>query len=85
MAGFGSLFVYTFAVFVKPLSTEFHWNREARPLGFGLAAITLGLISPLLGRLIDRFGPRRIILALHDGLRLCDCPPNGRLHLQLKT
>jgi len=55
-----------------------------KPLGFGLAAITLGLISPLLGRLIDRFGPRRIILLLHDGLRLRDCLPNGRLHLQLK-
>jgi len=62
MAGFGSLFVYTFAVFVKPLGAEFHWNRESISLGFGLAAITLGLISPLLGSLIDRFGPRRIIL-----------------------
>ena len=62
MAGFGSLFVYTFAVFVKPLSAEFGWNREAISLGFGLAAVTLGLISPLLGRWIDRFGPRRIIL-----------------------
>jgi MFS family permease len=63
MAGFGSLFVYTFAVFVKPLSAQFGWSREAISLGFGLAAITLGLISPLLGRWIDRFGPRRIILA----------------------
>jgi MFS family permease len=62
MGGFGSLFVYTFAVFVKPLSTQFGWNRESISLGFGLAAITLGLISPLLGRWIDRFGPRRIIL-----------------------
>jgi MFS family permease len=62
MAGFGSLFVYTFAVFVKPLSAEFNWSREAISLGFGLAAITLGLVSPMLGRLIDRFGPRRIIL-----------------------
>jgi MFS family permease len=62
MAGFGSMFVYTFAVFVKPLSAEFGWNREAISLGFGLAAVTLGLISPLLGRWIDRFGPRRIIL-----------------------
>jgi MFS family permease len=62
MAGFGSLFVYTFAVFVKPLSAEFGWKREAISLGFGLAAITLGLISPLLGRWIDQYGPRRIIL-----------------------
>ena len=62
MAGFGSLFVYTFTVFVKPLSAQFGWNREAISLGFGLAAITLGVVSPLLGRWIDRFGPRRIIL-----------------------
>jgi MFS family permease len=62
MAGFGSLFVYTFTVFVKPLSTQFGWNRESISLGFGLAAVTLGVVSPLLGRWIDRFGPRRIIL-----------------------
>ena len=62
MGGFGSLFVYTFAVFVKPLSAQFGWNRGSISLGFGLAAITLGLISPLLGRWIDRLGPRRIIL-----------------------
>ena len=62
MAGFGSLFVYTFSVFVKPLAAEFGWNREAISGGFAIAAVTLGLVSPLLGRWIDRFGPRRIIL-----------------------
>src|SRR5580658_2767626 len=61
-AGFGSLFVYTFSVFVKPLAAEFGWSREAISSGFAIAAVTLGLISPLLGRWIDRFGPRRIIL-----------------------
>jgi MFS family permease len=62
MAGFGSLFVYTFSVFVKPLAAEFGWNREAISSGFAVAAVTLGMISPLLGRWIDRFGPRRLIL-----------------------
>lgn len=62
MAGFGSLFVYTFSVFVKPLTSQFAWSREAVSAGFAIAAVTLGLTSPLLGRLIDRFGPRRIIL-----------------------
>jgi MFS family permease len=62
MGGFGSLFVYTFAVFVKPLSTEFGWSREQISAGFGVAAVTLGIVSPLLGRWLDRFGPRRIIL-----------------------
>ena len=63
MAGFGSLFVYTFSVFVKPLATEFGWSREAISSGFAIAAVTLGVCSPPLGRWIDRFGPRRIILA----------------------
>jgi MFS family permease len=62
MAGFGSLFVYTFTVFVKPLGSAFGWNRESISLGFAIAAITVGLSSPLIGRLIDRFGPRQIIL-----------------------
>lgn len=62
MAGFGSLFVYTFSVFVKPLSAAFGWNREAISTGFAIAAVTLGSVSPLLGRWIDRVGPRRIIL-----------------------
>jgi MFS family permease len=62
MAGFGSLFVYTFSVFVKPLAAEFGWSREAISSGFAIAAVTLGLCSPPLGRWIDRLGPRRIIL-----------------------
>ena len=62
MAGFGSLFVYTFTIFVKPLSAQFGWNRESVSLGFAIGAMTVGLTSPLIGRLIDRVGPRRIIL-----------------------
>src|SRR4029077_15333427 len=60
MAGFGSLFVYTFTVFVKPLGVEFGWSREAVSRGFAIAAVTVGLCSPVLGRWIDRSGPRRV-------------------------
>jgi MFS family permease len=62
MAGFGSLFVYTFSVFVKPLANDFGWSREAISGGFAIAAVTLGVVSPVLGRWIDRSGPRRVIL-----------------------
>ncbi len=62
MGGFGSLFVYTFSVFVKPLAAEFGWSREAISTGFAVAAVALGAVSPLLGRWMDRVGPRRIIL-----------------------
>jgi len=60
--GFGSLFVYTFSVFVKPLAAESAGVVKPSPVASAIAAVTLGLCSPLLGRWIDRYGPRRIIL-----------------------
>ncbi len=62
MVGFGSLFVYTFSVFMKPLGAEFGWGREAISSGFGFAAISMAFCSPILGQLLDRYGPRRVIL-----------------------
>ena len=62
MVGFGSLFVYSFSVFVKPLAAEFGWSREAISRGFAIAALTVAFASPALGRWLDRYGPRRIVL-----------------------
>jgi MFS family permease len=62
MVGFGSLFVYTFGVFVRPLSAQFGWSREGISRGFGLAALGVAFCSPTLGRWLDRYGPRRVIL-----------------------
>jgi MFS family permease len=62
MAGFGSLFVYTFSVFLKPLEAQFGWSREAISSGFAFAALTVAVCSPTLGRWLDRTDPRRIIL-----------------------
>jgi hypothetical protein len=41
MAGFGSLFVYTFAVFVKPLSAEFGWVCAPRCWAGGSTVLAL--------------------------------------------
>jgi predicted MFS family arabinose efflux permease len=60
--GFASLFVYTFGLFLKPLSDEFGWSRQAISTGFGIAAMSVAIASPLLGALLDRLGPRRIIV-----------------------
>jgi MFS family permease len=60
---FGSLLVYTFGIFLKPLTEEFGWSRQAVSLAFGIAAMALACASPPLGYLIDRLGPRRIILS----------------------
>ncbi len=60
--GFASLFVYTFGILLKPLADEFGWSRQAISSGFGIAAMSLALASPVLGYLLDRLGPRRVIV-----------------------
>lgn len=55
---------------VKPLSAEFGWNREAISSGFAIAAVTLGLISPVLGRWLDRYGASESHSSVYDDLCL---------------
>jgi predicted MFS family arabinose efflux permease len=59
---FASLLVFTFSVFLKPLTLEFGWSREAASLAFGIAAMTVAACSPPLGFLLDRYPARRIVL-----------------------
>ena len=60
--GLASLGVYTFGVFLKPLTAEFGWSREAVSAAFGIAAMAVAVCSPPLGLLLDRMAPRRVIL-----------------------
>jgi MFS family permease len=59
---FSSLLVFTFGVFLKPLTAAFGWTRESVSAAFGIAALTVAVCSPVIGALLDRFGARRIIL-----------------------
>lgn len=59
---FASLLVYTFGIFLKPLTEEFGWSREAVSAAFGVAAMTVAVCSPGLGYLFDRYPARRIIV-----------------------
>jgi predicted MFS family arabinose efflux permease len=59
---FASLLVYTFSVFLKPLTAEFGWSRESASIAFGIAAMTVAVCSPPLGYLLDRYPARRIVL-----------------------
>ena len=62
MVSFAAIVPYTFGLFIKPLSLSFGWHREAISAGFTIAALTVAGASPALGILLDRFGPRRIVL-----------------------
>jgi MFS family permease len=62
LVGFASLLVYTFGIFLKPVTEEFGWSRQAASLAFGIAAMMIAACSPTLGYLLDRVGARRVIL-----------------------
>jgi predicted MFS family arabinose efflux permease len=62
MVSFAPIVPYTFSLFLNPLHAAFGWKREAIAGTFALAAITVALVSPGIGLLLDRFPPRRIIL-----------------------
>lgn len=52
---------YTFGLFVQPLEQAFGWPRTAISASLSFAAVG-SLLSPLLGRLMDRFGARQIMV-----------------------
>jgi MFS family permease len=64
--------VFSFAVFLKPLAQEFHASRGAVSFAFTLHNIILAFGLPFAGKLIDRYGPRKVILTsnLMAGLTL---------------
>ena len=62
MVSFAPIVPYTFSLFLDPLHAAFRWKRESMGGAFALAAITVALVSPLIGLLLDRFPPRRILL-----------------------
>jgi predicted MFS family arabinose efflux permease len=62
MTSFAPIVPYTFSLFLNPLHQALGWRRESIDGAFGLAAITVAFVSPLIGILLDRFPPRRIIL-----------------------
>ncbi len=63
MAAGPILITGTFGIFVKPLAEEFGWSRGAISFGFSLVAFMISFYAPVIGVLIDRFGPRKVILS----------------------
>jgi sugar phosphate permease len=49
-------------VLINPLETEFGWSRADISLAISVSILWFGLGAPLSGMLVDRFGPRLIML-----------------------
>src|SRR5262245_38707659 len=48
--------------YITPIEQEFGWLRSDVSFAFSLVAYMIVIMSPLQGVLVDRFGPRRVVL-----------------------
>ena len=53
---------YGFTAFVEPLVAEFGWSYAQISFAASLRGLEMGILAPLVGFLVDRFGSRRLLL-----------------------
>ena len=58
----GGSFVHSFGVLLPKITAEFDWNRGQVALALTLGILAFGLPSPLIGRLVSKYGPRKTII-----------------------
>jgi MFS family permease len=58
----GSAVYYGFTAFFEPIADEFGWTYTQISFASSLRGLETGLLAPLVGFLVHRYGPRRLIL-----------------------
>ncbi|MEA2639480.1 MAG: hypothetical protein QOF51_874 [Chloroflexota bacterium] len=53
---------FTFSIFLPAMSADLGWSRSTIVLGTSLAAITAAVAGPGLGRVVDRRGPKLVLV-----------------------
>jgi MFS family permease len=82
MLGTAPIIAYSFGVFIKPLSLSFHTGRAAISLAFTLHNLVGAFSIAATGKLIDRYGARRVIVPFtvtFGVLLLCAEAVSGKL------
>ena len=58
----GGTFVYGFTTFFNPIRNTFGWTAAATSIAFVLRRFEEGLLDVLAGFLVDKFGPRKLVI-----------------------
>ena len=53
---------YGWTLFVNPIDSKYHWGRAAIQVAFSIFVVTETWLVPIEGWLVDRFGPRPVVL-----------------------
>jgi len=59
---FGGTVVFGFTAFFEPIREEFGWSYTQISIAASLRGLEMGIFAPLVGFLVDRFGPRKLML-----------------------
>lgn len=57
----GGIVVYGFTALFDPIVAEFGWSYAAVSFAASMRGAESGLLEPVAGRLVDRWGPRRLV------------------------
>ena len=58
----GGTFIYGFSVFLNPIRNTFGWGAAVTSVAFTLRSFEQGILTPIAGFLVDRVGPKRLML-----------------------
>jgi MFS family permease len=60
--GNGAIMQFTFPVLLKPIGQELGWSRATVSSAMVFGLVATGIMTPMVGHLVDRYGIRRIAL-----------------------
>ncbi len=58
----GGTFMYGFTVFFNPIRQAFGWSAAITSFAVSLRGLETGFLDPVVGLLVDRMGPRKLML-----------------------
>jgi MFS family permease len=82
----GPVLFFTSGVFLKPIAADMQWQRSTVSFALSLATLLSALATPILGRMMDRWGIRAVslpglpVFAASLGMLALSPGSPGRLH-----